>query len=155
MRNIKEVVEYIDSNSEYMNSVDNMRLCIYKSQIESRPTGLYVPPDVYLKWMEEDIAIGRLKERVEVRKILAEQQRKEELDAGSEDGGRKKFEELRNIERDSKGRLNKGAKLAKKDSCNESRIYLMYEIGATVKEIVAYCGCSKSVVYRVLAKHKQ
>ena len=64
------------------------------------------------------------------------------------------FEELQNIKRDSKGRLNKGAKLAKKASCNETKIYLMYELGATVKEIIEMYGCSKSVVYRVLAKHK-
>ena len=64
------------------------------------------------------------------------------------------LKELQNIKRDSKGRLNKGAKLAKKASCNETKIYLMYELGATVKEIIEMYGCSKSVVYRVLAKHK-
>ena len=155
MNNIKEVVEYISCNTEYLGSPDYLLFPMWKSSIESRPEmGGYLAPDDYLRWLEEDIKLGKLKERVEVKKRLAEQQRKEELDATSEDGGRKKFEELRNIERDSKGRLNKGAKLAKKSSCNESKIYLMHEAGATVKEIVAYYGCSKSAVYRVLAKHK-
>lgn len=154
MESIKDIIEYIDSNREYIKGIDDIRFGLLKKSIESREKGGSIPPDIYCAWMEEDIAIGRLKQHVEVQKMLAEKQRKEELDAVSKDGGRKKFEELRNIERDSKGRLNQGAKLAKKESCNESKIHLMHEAGATVKEIVAYYGCSKSVVYRVLAKYK-
>lgn len=155
MNNIREVVEYINCNSEYLDGPDIILFPMWKSSIESRPEmGGYLAPDDYLRWLEEDIQLGRLKKRVEVKKMLVEQQRKEEQDAASEDGRRKKFEELRNIERDSKGRLNKGAKLAKKDTCNKLRIYMMHEMGATVKEIVTYYGCSKSTVYRVLAKHK-
>ena len=102
--------------------------------------------------LKVDLIISRIKQRVEEKKMLMGQQEKQA--ALSEEDTNKKFEELRNIKRDSKGRLNKGAKLAKKDTCNETKIYLMHELGATVKEIVAYYGCSKSVVYRVLAKHK-
>lgn len=154
MESINEVIKYIDSNREYTEGIDAIRFDLLKKSIESRKEGIYVSPDIYIQWLEEDIAVGKLKEHVEVQKMLAEQQRKEELDAVSEDGGRKKFEELRKIKRDGKGRLNKGALLAKKESCNELKIYLMHEAGATVKEIVAYYGYSKSVVYRVLAKHK-
>lgn len=60
MESINDVIEYIDSNREY---------------IESREEGLYVSPDIYIQWLEEDIAIGKLKQHVEFQKILAEQQR--------------------------------------------------------------------------------
>lgn len=153
MENINDIIEYIESNKEYMERIDDIRFCILKKSIENRETGLSVPPDIYFQWLEEDIIIGRLKQHVEAQKILAEQQKKEEP-ALSEKEVRKNFEEIRNIKRDSKGRLNKGALLAKKDSCNETKIYLMHEMGATVKEIVEHYGCSKSVVYRILAKRR-
>lgn len=70
-------------------------------------------------------------------------------------GRHKEFEDKRNIKRDSKGRLNKGAALAKKDSCNEKGILLRYQGGMTVKEIVECMGCSKSTVYNVLSKNKK
>lgn len=59
----------------------------------------------------------------------------------------------RNIVRDKRGRLNKGALLAKKDNCNEEKILHRYEKGLQVKEIVEELGCSKTTVYRVLNKH--
>lgn len=152
MENINDIIQYLDDNIEYIKGVDNIIFGLLKKSIIGRPTGLYVPPDIYLEWMKEDLSLGKLKQCVEEQKMLMEQQEKQVT--FSEEDTKKKFDELRNIKRDSKGRLNKGAKLAKKDSCNETKICLMYELGATVKEIVEHCGCSKSVVYRILAKYK-
>lgn len=67
---------------------------------------------------------------------------------------REKFEKLHNIKRDKRGRLNKGALLAKKDTCNEDKIWLRYKAGMTVGEIVEVMGCSKSTVYNVIKKRK-
>ncbi len=152
MKSIIDIIKYIEDNIEYINGIDHITFGFLKKSIISRPTGLYVPPDIYLEWLQEELLLGRLKQSVEEKKMLMERQK--EQAALSEEDKRKKFEELHNIKRDSKGRLNKGAKLAKKDSCNETKIYLMYVAGATVKEIVEIYGCSKSVVYRVLAKYK-
>lgn len=152
MNNIKDVIQYIDDNIQYLEEPQPIIFQLFKKSVIDRPTGLYVSPDIYWEWMDEDLWLGKLKQCVEERKMLMEQQGKQ--DTFSEEDTKKNFEELRNIKRDNKGRLNKGAKLAKKDSCNEMKIYLMHELGATVKEIVEHYGCSKSVVYRVLAKHK-
>lgn len=67
---------------------------------------------------------------------------------------REKFEKQHNIKRDKRGRLNKGALLAKKDTCNEDKIWLRYKAGMTVGEIVEVMGCSKSTVYNVIKKRK-
>ena len=72
-----------------------------------------------------------------------ERQRKEEWD------------KKHNVHRDKRGRLNKGALLASKDSCNEQSILLRYDSGMSVKEIVNCMECSKSTVYNVLKKHKK
>lgn len=55
--------------------------------------------------------------------------------------------EVRNIHRDKRGRLNKGALLASKYNCNKEDILRMYDSGMTVKQIVECMGCSKSAVY--------
>ena len=67
----------------------------------------------------------------------------------------KKFEWERNIQRDEKGRLNKGAKLAKKDTCNENKIKLLIGAGFSVKQIVENLGCSKSTVYKIRKEYKE
>ena len=154
MENIKNVIDFLNENIEYLEGIDNVFFCVLKKSVMDRPTGLPVPPDIYMEWLEEDLKLCQIKQRVEMRKLLIEKQEKEEATDISEDNARKEFEEIRNIKRDSKGRLNKGALLAKKDSCNGSKIYLMHEMGATVKEIVEHYGCSKSAVYRILAEHK-
>lgn len=64
-------------------------------------------------------------------------------------------EKKHNVYRDERGRLNKGALLAKKDSCNETAILLRYYSGMTVKEIVECRGCSKSTVYNVIKRIKE
>ena len=67
---------------------------------------------------------------------------------------REKFEKQHNIKRDKRGRLNKGALLAKKETCNEDEIWLRYMSGMTVGQIVYVMGCSKSTVYNVINKRK-
>ncbi len=163
MENIHEKVKYIEDNIEYIDIMDKCDFYFYRLSVKDRPVKdrevfTFFNPDnsltakKYFQMLIEDIVIGRTKQHIEEKKMLMEQQK--ERAALSEEDKRKEFEELQNIKRDSKGRLNKGAKLAKKASCNETKIYLMYELGATVKEIIEMYGCSKSVVYRVLAKHK-
>jgi len=163
MENIHEKVKYIEDNIEYIDIMDKCDFYFYRLSVKDRPVKgrevfTFLNPDnsltakKYFQMLIEDIVIGRTKQHIEEKKMLMEQQK--ERAALSEEDKRKEFEELQNIKRDSKGRLNKGAKLAKKASCNETKIYLMYELGATVKEIIEMYGCSKSVVYRVLAKHK-
>lgn len=67
---------------------------------------------------------------------------------------RERFEEQHNIKRDKRGRLNKGALLAKKETCDEVKIWLRYMSGMTVGQIVDVMGCSKSTVYNVIKKRK-
>lgn len=55
-------------------------------------------------------------------------------------------EKKRNVNRDKRGRLNKGARLAQKDSCSIQKIWSLYQTDMTVKEIVNRLGCSKSTV---------
>ena len=158
MENIHEKVKYIEDNIEYIDIMDKCDFRFYRLYVKDRPVFPFLNPDNsltaknYFRMLIEDIVMGRTKQHIEEKKMLMERQK--ERAALSEEDKRKEFEELQNIKRDSKGRLNKGAKLAKKASCNETKIYLMYELGATVKEIIEMYGCSKSVVYRVLAKHK-
>ena len=163
MENIHEKLKYIEDNIEYIDIMDKCDFYFYRLSVKNRPVKgrevfTFLNPDNsltaknYFRMLIEDIVIGRTKQHIEDKKMLMERQK--EQGALSEEDKRKKFEELQNIKRDSKGRLNKGARLAKKTSCNETKIYLMYELGATVKEIIEMYGCSKSVVYRVLAKHK-
>ena len=158
LESINDIAKYIDENIEYIDIADECDFNFYRRRLEHRPeypflkSNYGLTADKYFQMLKVDLIISRIKQRVEEKKMLMGQQEKQA--ALSEEDTNKKFEELRNIKRDSKGRLNKGAKLAKKDTCNETKIYLMHELGATVKEIVAYYGCSKSVVYRVLAKHK-
>ena len=158
MENIHEKVKYIEDNIEYIDIMDECDFRFYRLYVKDRPVFPFLNPDNsltaknYFRMLIEDIVMGRTKQHIEDKKMLMERQK--EQGALSEEDKRKKFEELQNIKRDSKGRLNKGARLAKKASCNETKIYLMYELGATVKEIIEMYGCSKSVVYRVLAKHK-
>ena len=68
---------------------------------------------------------------------------------------REEFEKRRNIKRDEKGRLNKGAKLAHKDRCNEWVIINYYVGGLSVKEIVKATGAGKSTIYNMIKKYKE
>lgn len=68
---------------------------------------------------------------------------------------KKEWDEKHNIHRDKRGRLNKGALLASKDSCNEYGILLRLASGMTVNEITECMGCSKSTVYHVRKKHRE
>ena len=68
---------------------------------------------------------------------------------------RKKFEADRNIKRDWHGRLNKGARLAQQDKCDNKKIWLLYSSGLTVKAIVNIMGCGKSTVYNVIKEYKE
>jgi len=68
---------------------------------------------------------------------------------------RERFEKQRNIQRDKRGRLNKGALLAQKESCDKDKIWLMKMSGMTVQEIVDCMGCSKSTVYDVIKQRKE
>ena len=79
----------------------------------------------------------------------------EELTQEIKKGKRKQFEEEHNIDRDAKGKLNKGARLAQKDSCDELSILLRYKSGMPAKEIVNDLKCSKSTVYAVISKYKK
>ena len=79
----------------------------------------------------------------------------EEFDAILQKDIAEEFNYKRNINRDEKGRLNKGAKLAKKDACNESKIILYLRMGCSVKEIVEGLGCSKSTVYRIKKQYEE
>lgn len=63
--------------------------------------------------------------------------------------------EIRNSQRDKKGRLKKGVKLASKDNCNKVEILLRHDSGMTVKQIVECLECSKSTVYSVIKKHRK
>lgn len=63
--------------------------------------------------------------------------------------------EIRNSQRDKKGRLKKGVKLASKDNCNKVKILLRHDSGMTVKQIVECLECSKSTVYSVIKKHRK
>lgn len=63
---------------------------------------------------------------------------------------REEQEKKRNVNRDKRGRLNKGARLAQKDSCKADKILSLYQNGMTVREIVDQLRCSKSTVYNVL-----
>lgn len=91
--------------------------------------GDYVEPNDYIdeEWVDREI----------------EKQRKKEWD------------KKHNIQRDERGRLNKGALLASKDSCKEQGILLRYDNGMPVKEIVDCMGCSKSTVYNVIKKRRK
>ena len=63
--------------------------------------------------------------------------------------------EVRNIYRDKRGRLNKGALLASKYNCNKVEILRRYESGMTVKQIVECMGCSKSTVYNAIKEYNE
>lgn len=64
------------------------------------------------------------------------------------------YREQLNTDRDERGRLKKGAKLAGKRSCDDTDIWRLYsECNYNVKEIVELKGCSKSTVYNVVKKH--
>jgi DNA invertase Pin-like site-specific DNA recombinase len=65
------------------------------------------------------------------------------------------FDSERNVKRDSKGRLNKGSRLAQKDNCNEYSIKAYLGLGYSVKRIVAMLHCSKSTVYRVKKQYDE
>lgn len=67
---------------------------------------------------------------------------------------KKAFDKERNIRRDKKGRLNKGAQLAKKDSCNKSRIWSLYCEGVSIKKIMTYMGCSQATAYKAIKEFK-
>ena len=60
-----------------------------------------------------------------------------------------------NLARDEKGRLKKGATIARKRICDEEDLWLLYSGGCTVKEIIELRGCSKSTVYNVIKKYKE
>lgn len=66
------------------------------------------------------------------------------------------YREQLNTDRDEKGRLKKGTKLAGKRSCDDTEIWRLYnKDNYSVKEIVELKGCSKSTVYNVIKKHRQ
>lgn len=66
------------------------------------------------------------------------------------------YREHLNTDRDEKGRLKKGTKLAGKRSCDDTEIWWLYNNdNYSVKEIVELKGCSKSTVYNVIKKHRQ
>lgn len=121
---------------------------------KERPVYFPIPVDVYYEWMEEDIREGRLREE---ERIYNEIRKRAEFEKGtaSTGKGREEFEGERNIQRDRKGRLNKGALLAKKNSCDEIRIMLYHGMGMSVKDIVEHLKCSKTTVYRVIGKYKK
>ena len=60
-----------------------------------------------------------------------------------------------NLARDEKGRLKKGATIARKRICDEEDLWWLYSKGRTVKEIIELRGCSKSTVYNVIKKYKE
>ena len=60
-----------------------------------------------------------------------------------------------NLARDEKGRLKKGATIARKRICDEEDLWWLYSMGCTVKEIIELRGCSKSTVYNVIKKYKE
>lgn len=66
-----------------------------------------------------------------------------------------KFENDRNIKRDKRGRLNRGARLAKKDNCNEAEIWRLHMKGMSAQKIAADMDCSKSTVYNAIKKGKE
>lgn len=67
---------------------------------------------------------------------------------------RRQFEEKRNICRDKKGRLNEGARLNHKESCNSVKIWLMYCSGMSIDEITECMKCSRTSVYRIVKDYK-
>ena len=60
-----------------------------------------------------------------------------------------------NLARDEKGRLKKGATIARKRICDEEDLWSLYSGGYTVKKIIELRGCSKSTVYNVIKKYKE
>lgn len=60
------------------------------------------------------------------------------------------LEKLQNVQRDERGRLLEGSKIASKSCCDPDRIWQLHYSGFSVKEIVKRLKCSKSTVYRVL-----
>ncbi len=77
----------------------------------------------------------------------------EEYNAIMKEKIKKEFNCQRNIKRDEKGRLNKGAKLAKKDDTDDIIIWL--RLGWPVKQIVETLGFSKSTVYRIKKQYEK
>ncbi len=76
----------------------------------------------------------------------------EEVDALSD----KEYKKFFDIGRDERGRIKKGAVIARKRSCDEDDIWFLYKKwGLSVKEIVEERGCSKSTVYNVIKKYKK
>lgn len=63
--------------------------------------------------------------------------------------------EIRNSQRDERGRLKKGVRLASKDNCNKVEILRMYDEGMTVKQIVNDLRCSKSTVYNAIKEYRK
>lgn len=106
-------------------------------------------------WDEEDLPEGLYGETYTPDSPWWENLTEEEFDAMIEEGNKKEFNSKRNIKRDKKGRLNQGAKLAQKDSCDEYKIKTYLRWGFSVKDIVGLLGCSKSVVYRVRKKYME
>lgn len=106
-------------------------------------------------WDEDNLPDGLFGDIYVPDKPWWEEYSDEELDAIIKKGIVKEFNRKRNIRRDDKGRLNKGAKLAKKDACNEQKIIMWLRMGFSVKEIVMALGCSKSTVYRVKKKYEE
>ena len=75
----------------------------------------------------------------------------EEIDLYNDEQYKKKL----NLARDEKGRLKKGATIARKRICDEEDLWWLYSKGRTVKEIIELRGCSKSTVYNVIKKYKE
>ena len=79
----------------------------------------------------------------------------EDIDRLIDEERRKHFEELRDIKRDKKGRLNKGARLAQKDCCDKEEIIRLFSKGLTAKAIANRMGCGLASVYRIIGGVKK
>lgn len=64
------------------------------------------------------------------------------------------FNRERNIRRDSRGRLNKGAQLAKGSGYDKMAIWLKYRSGMGISKIMEETGCSRATVYNAIKRYK-
>lgn len=78
----------------------------------------------------------------------------------NDDCGHKNIEKVpvktnkHNFDRDKRGRLLKGAKIAKKE-LDVDKIWDLYRLGVPVKDIVKTVKCSKSTVYNIINECKK
>lgn len=62
----------------------------------------------------------------------------------------RRLSELKNENRDVRGRLKKGSRIAVKMNCDKDIIRNHYRMGLSVKDIVEKLGCSKTTVYNAI-----